>query len=88
MRMNLYSLCRNANVVTIGSIDYLFSYSTCVGKIQNGQVVLTKEWSRYSCTTNKHIYAFLENYSQLQAHSKKEVENLVKMGKILLTNEL
>lgn len=59
------------------------SYDSNIAFIDNqGSITIGYYWD-YSATTRKHLYSFLRKYSHLVTiNSKKEVERLIKSGKI------
>ena len=64
--MNLKQLKPNLTLVTLGGVDYLFSYDTlvagydlaCVSENDNGYWFVGES---YSATTTRHIKYYLEN---------------------------
>ena len=64
--MNLKQLKSNLTLVTLGGVDYLFSYDTlvagfdlsCVSETENGYWFVGES---YSATTTRHIKYYLEN---------------------------
>ena len=64
--MNIKQLKTNLTLVTLGGVDYLFSYDTlvagfdlcCVSETENGYWFVGES---YSNTTTRHIKYYLEN---------------------------
>lgn len=63
----------------------LQSYNSLVVEISNGKIILGRDWD-YSTTTSKHVYAFLEDYSNINfygvTNKRAYVNKLIKEGKI------
>lgn len=63
----------------------LQSYDSLVVKISNGKITLGRDWD-YSTTTSKHVYMFLEEYTNINfygiTNKRKYVNDLIKSGKI------
>ncbi len=57
--MNLISIGPNQTQITAGKWNVLFSYSTAVAAIGNGQAFRTDQ--KHSVTTSKHINAWLRD---------------------------
>ena len=45
-------------------IDELQSYNSLVAKVENGVLTLGRDWD-YSKTTMKHLYLFLDEYTNI-----------------------
>ena len=72
-------------------VNCLQSYDSLVVKIENGVVTLGRDWD-YSTTTSKHVYEFLEEYSNIRFYGvknkRKYVNELIKEGKIIYDEEM
>ena len=87
--MRLYQLSKNANVVELGNMVVLFSYSEAIGMYNDDDILyLVKNWSDYSNTTNKHVYEFLRDYLSMNLTGKRDIENLIAQNKIKLVDSL
>lgn len=87
--MRLGKLANNAHVLIIDNMYYLFSYETCVAKYneQTKNFTLIDNYDTYSNTTTKHIYEFCRG-CMLNIHTKKELEEAISKGYILLAEEI
>ena len=76
-------------------INELQSYDSLVVKIEgdyyNRQITLGRDWD-YSTTTSKHVYLFLEEYTNINFYGvknkKKFVQDLINEGKIIYDSEM
>lgn len=63
----------------------LQSYDSKVVEITKDKIILGRDWD-YSTTTSKHVYAFLEDYTDINfygiTNKRKYVNDLIKSGKI------
>lgn len=63
----------------------LQSYASLVVKLSKGKIILGRDWD-YSTTTSKHVYMFLEDYTDINfygiTNKRKYVNELIKSGKI------
>jgi hypothetical protein len=86
----LIELARNCHILEDNNAYYCFSYDTCIAKCSanNPTIFLDRNWDNYSQTTNKHVYAFLRDYSQYGISGKASVKKLIVERKILLTDSL
>lgn len=70
--------------------NYLQSYNSLVVKIEgdyyNRQITLGRDWD-YSTTTSKHVYLFLEEYTNISLYGiknkRKYIQDLIDEGKII-----
>jgi len=71
--------------------DYLQSYDSLVVKISDGRIILGRDWD-YSTTTSKHVYMFLEEYTNINfygvTNKRKYINDLIKEGKIEYDEEM
>ena len=70
---------------------YLQSYDSLVVELSNGKITLGRDWD-YSMTTSKHVYAFLEEYTNLNfygiTNKRAYINKLIKEGKIEYNEEM
>ena len=78
----------NANQFHIYGVGYdaLQSYASLVAKVENGVLTLGRHWD-YSKTTLKHVYLFLEEYSDVnlyegKANKRAYIQKLIDNGQI------
>lgn len=58
--------------------DELQSYYSLVVKIErDGTIILGKDWD-YSTTTSKHVYLFLEEYTNINFYGIKNKRNYIR----------
>lgn len=75
--------------------NLLQSYNSLVVKIEgdyyNRQITLGRDWD-YSQTTSKHVYMFLEEYTNISfygiTNKRKYVQDLIDEGKIIYDNSM
>ena len=84
--MNIKQLKTNLTLVTLGGVDYLFSYDTlvagfdlsCVSETENGYWFVGES---YSNTTTRHIKYYLENlYTSEKTTKVGKVEAEIAQG--------
>ena len=68
------SFYKKATAVEDDGVTYLKSYNTIVGFINNG--TFHRTWGGYSCTTMRHVNAFLNTYNVFGDGNKKWWEGL------------
>ena len=78
----------NQFVVIGENATYFQSYSSVIVKKPDNddKIYLAPDWD-YSKTTLKHLYIFLRDYTRYHVSNKKDIENYIKQGVFVETNE-
>lgn len=82
---NIFNITNNQIVVVSENSKIFWSYESQIAEYKNGVLTLGNDWD-YSRTTAKYLHYFIENYTNLNFKSKKEIEKAIK-EKIIKINK-
>ena len=86
---NFYN--KNQFLIEEGEKKVFQSYESTIAIVENDKIILGVDWN-YSTTTSKHLYLFLEEYTNINfygiTNKRKYIEKLIKENKIIYDENL
>ena len=86
---NFYN--KNQFLIEEGGKKVFQSYNSTIAIVENDKITLGVDWD-YSRTTSKHLYLFLEEYTNINfygvANKRKYIKKLIEENKIIYDKNL
>lgn len=84
--VQLKNLTNNCHAVYLEESKEIYGFSyelnMAVYRVDTNELFINKEALGYSYTTQKHLYLFIRECGGIDIHSQKELDNLIKEGKV------